>query len=92
MSTPNLPGLTNMLQMNAGINSILSPQGITETGILNMVFPNAEKMLTNPVYGKLVEQFMQSPFSMFKGLNVDIAPDLKSVLPSVLDKGGGRSK
>lgn len=94
MAPQNLQGLTNMFQMNAGINSILSAQGITGAGsLLNLVFPNAESMLTNPIYGKLVEQFMQSPFSMLKGLNVSMdLPTISQILPSVLDKGAGRSK
>jgi hypothetical protein len=94
MAPSNLQGLTNMLQMNAGINSLLSAQGITGAGsLLSLVFPNAENMISNPVYGKLVEQFMKSPFSMFKDFNVGGAmPSISQVLPSVFDKGNSRSK
>jgi hypothetical protein len=90
---PNFSGLNNMFQMNSPINGILSPEGITEAGALQLVFRNLEKVFSDKSYTGIIEKCMQSPFSMLKGINVSgVMPTFGQILPSIFDKGAGRSK
>ncbi len=79
--------------VDKAIPNALTSQGLTKEGLFSLVFQNFEDLMNTKWWSKFIEKYsMKSPIvEMFGGFNVKFFPELRKLLPGILEgKGKGR--